>query len=118
MVGIVTRTGRPCKHQGGWDINARIYLSMETLVLWRRLQSEREFTSDNEVAVFLLEHNKTLTELQTAQKTGKHGDTGLLLISSSQHVSTNPSAILESYTYMRTYVMNIKFYPLQYVYIT
>ena len=73
MAGIVARAGRgagrPRKHQGGWDsANARIYLSMETLVLWRRLRSEREFTNDNAVAVFLLERNKALTELQSAQE--------------------------------------------------
>ena len=40
------------------------------LVLWQRLRSEREFTNDNAVAVFLLERNKALTdqELQTTQE--------------------------------------------------
>ena len=68
MAGIVTRAGRPAgrprKHQGGWDsANGRIYLSTETLVLWRRLRSEYDFMNDNAVAVFLLERNKALTEL-------------------------------------------------------
>ena len=69
MAGIVAHAGKPRKHQGGWDsANVRIYLSTETLVLWQRLQSEREFMNNNAVAVFVLERNKTLTELQTAQE--------------------------------------------------
>ena len=71
MVGRTACFGRPRKHQGGWEsANSRIYLSMETLAFWRRLRSEREFPSDNAVAVFLLERNKTLTELQATQETG------------------------------------------------
>ena len=73
MAGIVARAGRgpgrPRKHKGGWDsANTRIYLSTETLVLWQRLRNEREFMNDNTVAVFLLECNKALTELQSAQE--------------------------------------------------
>ena len=73
MAGIVAHAGRgagrPHKHQGGWDsANMRIYLFTETLVLWQRLRSECEFMNNNAVAVFLLEHNKALTELQSAQE--------------------------------------------------
>ena len=65
MAGRTAHVGRPQKHQGGWEsANSRIYWSTETLALWQRLQSECEFPSDNTVAVFLLERNKTLTELQ------------------------------------------------------
>ena len=71
MVGRTARVGRPPKHQGGWgSANARIYLSTETLALWRRLRSEREFMNDDAVAVFLLKRHKTLTdqELLTTQE--------------------------------------------------
>ena len=69
MAGRTARVGRPRKHQEGWEsANSRIYLSTETLALWRRLRSECEFPSDNAVAVFLVERNKTLTELQATQE--------------------------------------------------
>jgi len=41
------RSGRPCKHCGGWENNARIYLNNEALVEWQRLRNEQDLTSNN-----------------------------------------------------------------------
>ena len=56
--------GRPRKHSGGWEsANSRIYLRKETLAEWRRLRRNLDFTSDDDVAVFLLHRNKVLNEM-------------------------------------------------------
>ena len=61
--------GRPRKYQDGWSsANTRIYVATETLSQWRSLRSELDMSSDNEVAVFLLERHKTLDQMQIAQQ--------------------------------------------------
>ena len=63
-----TRSGRPRKYRKGWEsANARIYLSNETLVEWRRLHSEQGLASNNAVTTFLLERNKLLTNVMELQ---------------------------------------------------
>ena len=60
--------GRPRKHSGGWEsVNSRIYLSKETLVEWRRLRSNLEFSNDNAVAIFLLHRNNILADLMARE---------------------------------------------------
>ena len=54
---------RPRKHSGGFEsATSRIYLGKDTLSEWRRLRSEFELGNDNDVAVFLIERNKILTD--------------------------------------------------------
>ena len=60
--------GRPRKHSLGWQsVNTRIYLTKETLADWRRLQSKLGLNNDNNVAVFLLQCNKTLTDILASE---------------------------------------------------
>ena len=62
--------GRPRKYRNGWDsANSRISVSTETLVEWRQIRSEHEFSSDNSVAVYLLECNKTQANILATQRT-------------------------------------------------
>ena len=59
--------GRPRRYRDGWDsAYTRIYLSKETLLHWRSLRTEG-LSSDNDVAVFLLERNRVLTDIQASQ---------------------------------------------------
>ena len=49
------KAGRPRKHSNGWEsANTRIYISKETLGLWRNLRKERNFLNDDSVAKYLL----------------------------------------------------------------
>ena len=68
MVQSNSRSGRLRKYRRGWEsANARIYLSNEIPVEWRRLRSEQGLASDNTVAAFLLERNKLLTNVMEQQ---------------------------------------------------
>jgi len=61
--------GRPCRFQDGWDsANTQIYISKETLSQWRRLHTEQDLSSDNDVAVFLLKRNRVLTDVHASQQ--------------------------------------------------
>ena len=60
--------GRPHKNSLGWQsINTRIYLTKETLGGWRMLQSELGLSNDNDVAVFLLQRNKILSDFLASE---------------------------------------------------
>ena len=60
--------GRPRKHSLGWQsVITRIYLTKETLGNWRMLQSELGLSNDNDVAVFLLQHNKILSDFLASE---------------------------------------------------
>ena len=59
---------RPRKNSLGWQsINTRIYLTKETLGGWRMLQSELGLSNDNDVAVFLLQRNKILSDFLASE---------------------------------------------------
>jgi len=61
--------GRPHCYRDGWDsVKIQIYLSKETLSQWRRLHTEQDLSSDNDVAVFLLERNRVLTDVHASQQ--------------------------------------------------
>ena len=56
------------RHSLGWQsVNARIYLTKETLADWRRLRSKLGLSNDNDVAVFLLQRNKTLIDILASE---------------------------------------------------
>ena len=60
--------GRLCKHSLGWQsVNTRIYLTKETLGNWRMLRSELGLSNDNDVAVFLLQRNKILSDFLASE---------------------------------------------------
>ena len=60
--------GRPRKHSLGWQsVNTRIYLTKETLGNWQMLQSEFGLSNDNDVAVFLLQSNKILSDFLASE---------------------------------------------------
>ena len=63
-----TCVGRLRKHSLGWQsVNTRIYLMKETLGNWRILRSELGLSNDNDVAVFLLQRNKILSDFLASE---------------------------------------------------
>ena len=57
--------GRPRKHSLRWQsINTRIYLTKETLGNWQMLLG---LSNDNDVAVFLLQRNKILSDFLASE---------------------------------------------------
>ena len=63
-----TCVGRPRKHSLGWQsVNTKIYLTKETLGNWQMLQSELGLSNDNDVAVFLLQRNKILSDFLASE---------------------------------------------------
>ena len=60
--------GRPCKHSLGWQsVNTRIYLTKKTLEDWRKLRSAIGLSSDNDVAVFLLQRSEILIDFLASE---------------------------------------------------
>ena len=59
---------RPSKRSLGWQsINTKVYLIKETLGDQRMLRSELGLSNDNDVAVFLLQRNKILSDFLASE---------------------------------------------------
>ena len=48
-------------------VHTRIYLTKETLGNWRMLRSQLGLSNDNDVAVFLLQRNKILSDFLASE---------------------------------------------------
>ena len=59
------KQGRPRKSSEGWSsVNKRIYISDKTFNKWRGLQTERDLSSDDAVACYLLTFHEQTESLR------------------------------------------------------